>query len=402
MTSHSTWGPIGLVASREVKEKGSDRKFLIATAALVMLVVGLVVAPALMQRDPSYTVGVAPQLHDDVDEALTHLEVRLAMSVSVQELPQEEARRQVIDGGIDAYVATRTQVLVPSHPDDALVNMVQQGIGALAVRESLVRHNVDAAVAEKLLTGESPQMEIVGGRGDDAAAREAAARIAVFILFGQIATYAFWVASGVVEEKSTRVVELIVSAIRPWQLLIGKIAGLGLLGLAQLLVIGTAGLVAAVAVGSIHWDLNLVAALAVSLMAYALGFVFYASLYAAAASTISRQEELGSVTGVIQGMLMGSLVLSFLALEPGSATTRVASWLPMTSPLLAPPQLLAGEASLASVLGATVVLMACVAAVIPVAARLYGHAVLHTGARLSLRAAWHNRTDSVSAMRGQP
>jgi ABC-2 type transport system permease protein len=93
--------------------------------------------------------------------------------------------------------------------------------------------------------------------------REAAsvAFVGVLVLYGQLFAYGYWVASGVVEEKSSRVVEVLLATVRPSHLLRGKIFGIGLLGLAQLLLIGVVGFVTAKAVGTLDFPSEAIATL---------------------------------------------------------------------------------------------------------------------------------------------
>ena len=87
-----------------------------------------------------------------------------------------------------------------------------------------------------------------------AAARSATvAFVGVLLLYGQLFAYGYWVAAGVVEEKSSRVVEVLLATLRPSHLLRGKILGIGVLGLLQLLLIGLVGLFASNAVGSLEF-----------------------------------------------------------------------------------------------------------------------------------------------------
>lgn len=120
----------------------------------------------------------------------------------------------------------------------------------------------------------------------------------VFLLFGQIFGYGFWVASGVVEEKASRVVEVILSKVRPSELLAGKVLGLGALGLAQLVVLLGVGLGAAVAAGTVDPPPGLARAAAEVGLWFVLGYAFFACACACACAcavagaVASRQEEL--------------------------------------------------------------------------------------------------------------
>ena len=118
---------------------------------------------------------------------------------------------------------------------------------------------------------------------------------AVLLLYGQLIGMGYFVAMGVVEEKSSRVVELLLSTLRPRHLLAGKILGLGLLGLGQLLLLAVLGLAVAGLGGALDVNGDVMVAAALALVWFVVGYAFYAAAFACAASLVSRQEDLQSV-----------------------------------------------------------------------------------------------------------
>ena len=120
---------------------------------------------------------------------------------------------------------------------------------------------------------------------------------------------------GVVEEKSSRVVELLLSTLKPTHLLAGKVIGLGLLGLGQLLVIAVIGLAAAAASGAVDVDADLLTAAGLALGWFVVGYAFYGAAFACAASLVSRQEDLQSVLTPLQMLLLVGFFLSFAVNE---------------------------------------------------------------------------------------
>jgi ABC-2 type transport system permease protein len=119
--------------------------------------------------------------------------------------------------------------------------------------------------------------------------------VAVLLLYGQLISMGYFVAMGGVEEKSTRVVEVVLSTLRPRHLLAGKILGLGLLGLAQLLL-------------ALAW--------------FVVGYAFYAAAFGCAAALVSRQEDLQSVISPLTIVLMVGFFISFAVLEDPDGTSR--------------------------------------------------------------------------------
>ena len=195
-------------------------------------------------------------------------------------------------------------------------------------------------------------------------------------------------ASGVVEEKTSRVVELLLSKIKPLHLLTGKIVGIGIVGLVTLTAYGAAGLAAGVGTGLITITGTAVAVLAGTLGWFVLGYAFFAALYAAAGSLVSRQEEVGSATAPLTLLVLAMFFLAQAAVQDPSGTlSTVASWIPPFSAILMPLRIAAGVTSPVQVIG-TVWLMGVATSVLAVmAAKIYQRSVLHTGTKVTWKQA---------------
>ena len=153
------------------------------------------------------------------------------------------------------------------------------------------------------------------------------------------------VAQGVVEEKATRVVELLLATIRPWQLMAGKVLGIGVLGLIQVAVIAGFGLGAALATGALSLSLSAAGGTIVWLVVwFVLGFLMYALAFAGAAALVSRQEDAQSVVLPIMMLLIVGYVIgiSVLPADPGSGFVEMLSVIPVFAPTLMPMRLAIG------------------------------------------------------------
>jgi len=199
------------------------------------------------------------------------------------------------------------------------------------------------------------------------------------------------VAQGVVEEKTSRVVELLLATVRPWQLMVGKVAGIGVVGLIQVAITGAAGVVAGFATGA----LSIPAVTAVSTVIwlvvwFLLGFTAYALAFAAVAALVSRQEDVAAVVfPVMIFLIIGYIVgVSVLPTAPNSPLIKVMSLIPMFSPTLMPMRIALGGVPAWQL----IVSVAAIAIAIPVlvwlSGRIYRNAVLRTGARVRLSEAW--------------
>jgi ABC-2 type transport system permease protein len=211
--------------------------------------------------------------------------------------------------------------------------------------------------------------------------------VVAFLLYMALMIYGQMVAQGVVEEKSSRVVELLLSTVRPWQLLAGKVLGLGLVGLIQFAVIAVVGLAAGLATDAITISGAAIGGLLAGLLWYLLGFFFYATIFAAVGSLVSRQEDAqGVLTPVTMVIVVGFVFGINLLIEDGSSTlTMVMALLPPFAPILMPGLTAMGLAPIWLQVGSILLTLGGIALVSWLGGRIYRNAVLRSGSRVRLR-----------------
>ena len=183
------------------------------------------------------------------------------------------------------------------------------------------------------------------------------------------------------------VVELLLSTLRPWQLLLGKVLGLGAVGLLQLLIISGVGLAASTWLGVLDIGGIALGTLAVGLGWYLIGILLYATVYAAVGSLVSRQEEVNGVIAPLTMTIVMAFVVSInlMLADPDSTLVAVLSMLPPFAPILMPARIAVGNAALWQVATATILALLAILALTWLAGRIYSTAVLRTGARVRLR-----------------
>jgi ABC-2 type transport system permease protein len=161
--------------------------------------------------------------------------------------------------------------------------------------------------------------------------------IIVFLLYGQLFGYGMAVGSGIVEQKASRVVEVLLAKVTPAQLLAGKVLGIGLLGLAQLLLITLTGGALAFGTGLVELPRDSMAAIAVTAAWFVPGYAFYACVFAVAGGARPRQEELQNSLGPLTFAVFGAIAVAIAALrDPSSTLARIASFVPPTAPMVLP------------------------------------------------------------------
>jgi ABC-2 type transport system permease protein len=197
-----------------------------------------------------------------------------------------------------------------------------------------------------------------------------------------------------VEEKASRVVEVLLARMPARNLLAGKVAGIGLLGFGQFVVTALAALVASMAVDSIDLPAVRGGVLAWVVVWFVLGYALYATAYGALGSLASRTEDAQSVAGPVVYVLLGAYWASYIAVasDPDSGWSRLVSLLPPTAPFAMPGRIALGVTDWWEPVVAVIVSLGAIAALVVIAGRVYTGAILHIGSRLHLRDAWNTTT----------
>ena len=386
--------PRWLVARRELTERARSRAFQVGTAIqIVAIAIVIVIAAVTGGGDDTKTVALVGPASQPYAQALRAASPALDATVTTRAYPDRAAAaRAVEDGDADAAVVDGREVLVEDDPDDTLAAAIEATRRQLALREALERAGVPAGELRAALDPAPLPVRVLEPENENRSARQGIAFVAVLLLYLAIFTYGLWVAGGIVEEKASRVIEVVLSAIRPRELLFGKIVGLGALGLAQFALVAAVGLIGANVVGGI--DLPHVTAGWVAIVAlwFLLGYALYATVYAVAGALVSRMEDLQSSTGALNMIVVGSYILSFVALQdPDGTLMTVVSFLPPSAPMAMPARWLVTDVPLWQLLVAVALTLLATAATLRLASAVYARAALRIGPKLSLRGALASR-----------
>jgi ABC-2 type transport system permease protein len=373
--------PWAIVARREFVERGRDRGFVISTAVTLLILVAVIVVTGLLDRGTQFDLGVVGEGSATTGRFTVAAADLLGVEVTLRTLPDEAAATQAVrDGEVDAALLDDERILVMGEPPAQLVGVLQAV--SLRIRSEAALEEAGVGAEEIQAALDQPPLPVRSLEPVDERRREnaAVAFVGVLALYGQLFAYGYWVAAGVVEEKASRVVEVLLATLRASQLLRGKILGIGLLGLAQLLLIGVVGLAAAQIVNSLQFPAGAVATIGIVLVWFVLGFFFYAGLFAVAGSIVTRQEDLQSTMTPLTILIVVSFFIGISATgNPSSTLATVASLLPPSAPLVMPTRIVLGEATPAEVVLSAALTIGATIALIPIATRIYERAVLRPG-----------------------
>lgn len=385
---------IRLVVVRELTTRLRTRAFVISNVVILALVVGGIVLGSILAGDddeptPVGVVGGASSLL----QVLTATATSLGTPVKPVAVGDEAtARAQVESGDLDVALvagdAGGYRVITQDDVPPALRSVLDTAVARQGLDAALRDQGVDPTALAAASAGAVVTVDAIDPPDPDAAQRTALAYVSVLLLYIQLLGNGIAVSTSVVEEKTSRVVELLLSTIKPLHLLAGKIIGIGLTGLLQLALLGGMGLAAGLATGLITVTGTAVAVFVGTLGWFVLGFAFFATLYAAAGSLVSRQEDVGSVTAPLTILVLAMFFVAQATLQdPGGTLASVVSWIPPFSAILMPLRIAAGVTGAAQVIGTIALMLLATALLATLAGRIYPRSVLRTGAKVSWRQA---------------
>jgi ABC-2 type transport system permease protein len=394
MSDLRTFDGIKLTAGREVVERTRrDKSFLISTLVTLGILCAIIFLPKLFGADDpkEFDVGLVGAASQPLGPALTAqgeaVDIRINTS---QPASAAEAEAAVRDGSLDLAVIDGRELVAKAEVDEQLNLLAQAASRAARAQQTLQAAGVPPGEIQTALAPPPLPTRSLEPVDEDAQSKRTIATVAVFVLYGQLIGYCFTVAMGVVEEKSTRVVEVLLAAVRPVQLLAGKIIGIGLVGLVQLVIIGVVGLVVATASGAITLPPDSAGTIGSVLLWFLLGYAFYSSMFAVAGAIVSRQEELQNTATPLNLLMVASFFVAFSTSISGADSTlaKVSTFLPPVAPLIMPTRIAGGDAAPWEIAASLAVMLISIVAVVLLAARLYEGAILRSGARVKLRDAW--------------
>ncbi|GAB3563749.1 ABC transporter permease [Spelaeicoccus albus] len=392
--TRSTPAYVGLVLRREFSSRVRTKPFLITNIVMVVVIVGAIVtASVIMSRASDHesvgVVGAASKL----SPALVTAGDAQSNPVQTTKVPSAStARDKVENGDLDAALVPKSDgaysVIVQSKLSPELRSVVAAAVTRQATNATLSKMGVDPAEVAKSVAQAGISVDAINAPKPHAGQRLGIAWVAMLLMFFQILMFGLYVAMGVVEEKSSRVVEVLLATIKPLHLLWGKVIGIGAVGLVQLIVIGGCALVAATATGVITVSGTAVAVFGSVVGWFIIGYLFFAVLYAAAGSLVSRQEDVNTAAMPITLLFMAMYMVSIYTLNaPDSTLGSVMSWIPPFSAMLMPLRIAAGVTGPGQILITILLMLAATAVLAFVAAKIYQRSILHSGDRISWRQA---------------
>jgi len=407
---------IPVLVQREFSSRVKGTAYIVTTIIGVLVFVALSFLPPIMQRISSSlapgTIELVVYEQPGEESIVPYLEQVGAEREGFIVHPagtfdESEAYRKVLDEGLSGLLLVDGPLytFVTTDASNMMLNdEIQIVLNQAVSRWNAVRLGLSADDVASLFGRVDFRVREVSPLGEDGEEIDSAAQgqamiLAYFLLFMiymALVMYGNMVATGVAEEKSSRIMEVMVSTVKPLELMLGKIIGVGSLGLLQFFIwIGT-GLVMNTLGNSGVFDSLLGASAALSSIPletvlwfglyFVLGYFLYASVFAAAGALVARVEEVSQVVTIIMMIIMVGFFAAYISfLNPNSGLARVASLVPFTSPMVMFSRIVLGSPSLLEVMASVVILVASVLLGAWISAKIYRIGILMYGKRLSLR-----------------
>lgn len=383
-----------LIVRREFISRVRSRFFIVGTVVFMVLLAGYIVLQALVLNKQTTTVSVgftssAQPLVQPLSTAASAEGVKIDVS-NVDDVAGGED--QVRSGKLDALITGdpgSPQVEVKDKLDPTVEATLDAIVRQIALTKSLSSAGLDPAKVEGDVAKAAPHIVYLDPNAAIKTQREVVGVFVAALLYVTLVIYGQLVAQGVVEEKANRIIEILLATVRPRQLLLGKVVGIGLVGMLQLVLLGVTALVVVSRTQAINVpDVGVTAVLG-GLLWFVLGFVLYALLYAAAGSLVSRQEDIASVTTPLTMLVVGTyLVFFWVTANPTNPLAVALSIIPPFAVVLMPARIATGDAALWQFLLAVVLTLLEIAALNWLAARIYANSVLRIGTRVGFLEAW--------------
>jgi ABC-2 type transport system permease protein len=384
-----------LLAKREFVTRAKSKVFLVATAVIALVIVAIGPIVTLFADDPEpIRIGIVGIEPVGIEEGLT---ARAALSEQPIEITSYDslaaAEADLEDGTVDALLVDGTSIVFNEEESLVVVQVVTDSVNSSARIVLMEDLGLNPEETRQLNEPEQLTVRTLVAPDPEDRPRRVAAFAGTLVLFVTILTFGQFVAMGTVEEKQNRVVEIVLSRVSAAQLLVGKVLGIGLLGLAQLLLIAVAALIAVSVIDIDGVSLPEVALPIIGgvIFWYLLGYTFYSFMYAALGATVSRQEDLQGVVLIPVVFILPGFFVAQIAVEnPDTPLAFYGSFFPPWTPMVMPIRVAVESAALWEVALGVLLVLAAIALLLWLGARVYRGALLNTSGKVKLREAWRS------------
>jgi ABC-2 type transport system permease protein len=395
---------IWLVARREYLERVRAKSFLIMTILIPLLMGGLIGGTALLNRN----LGSANHLAVITDNSQFATDVQTEMTPSSGVKPRVDvyspsepgvrakldAALKEKDGTLDGYLVVTPPAagqvrgtyewVAKSKADVITKGRLEDAIRGALTRERLTGAGMKAGEVDSLL---APIELKTSGTGEHSGAAFGSAYGMFFLMYFVILFYGMNVARSIIEEKTSRIFEVLLATMKPSEMLAGKVIGVGAVGLTQV-GIWIAVAVAAVSSQLIGKDIHILPSggqAALFIIFFLLGYLLYSSIAASLGAMTNSEQELQQMQiFLMMPLILCSVIIFNVVTNPDGPLAKVFSFIPFTTPLIMYTRVIVGKPSAIAVTGSIVEMIATIVVVLWLSSRIYRVGILMYGKKPNL------------------
>ncbi|MFQ6606190.1 MAG: ABC transporter permease [Fidelibacterota bacterium] len=394
--------PIFTILAWEYLSRLRSKLFLFSTIILPVIILGSIMLPAALAEKEGQEVtsiglvdfspvGDAFQANLTSDYRLATGEVRFRV---IKFYTVEQARKALQERDIHGYLVLESNVVetnqaryyTRSASNYKVTSNLNAALNKTVVRYRLQESNLDPNLITDLTKRVNLDIYEVSRRGEATSSDELMGFMVPFLfvmlLYLPIVLSAQILMRSVLEERNTRMMEVLLSSVSPRQLMMGKILGLGSVGVTQLVFYLLIGYVITIQKGMSVFTVD---SLGSFLLYFLTGYFFYATIFATVGSLFTSEQEAQQVVGMVTIVMIIPVILAtFFITNPNSLATKVLSFLPPITPFLMILRVGTKSVALWEIIATTLLMLACIVVMFRLAGRIFQTAVLLYGKRVTL------------------
>jgi len=396
-------GTMWEIARREIRERGRSKAYLLTSLITLLLVIGIIVVPTFIGREADeHTVGSIGEGNAEIVQAAEQIgnaavepgdDPNVVIEIVVFE-DRETANAALESGEIDVLLVDGEEMVTEGGTGffgSSLARLLQRGAATVELEKLVAESGEAATEVIDVMTSDPLELSSLSGEDPSDETGTIIAYVGLMLLYVAILLYGTWILTGVTEEKTNRVVEVLLSSVKPWQLLAGKIMGIGLLGIGQF---GLTIVVAAVAIqitGAFDLPELPIEGVINLLVWFVLGFLLYAVIFGAAGSLASRMEDAQTAALPVTALAVIGFFVSITSLDnPDGLLATVGTFVPLTAPFVVPVRAALGSIEVWEYVLAVLITIGTIVGMVFVAGRVYAGGILQFGGKIKLRDAWRS------------
>lgn len=387
-----------LVARRELFERGRSRGFIFSVLFTTTIIIGSFVVPVVIFGDEGPTqVGLVEPAPEQLEAAVETTADLLDQDVAIVTFQDRQAGETALRSDqiaalviVPADLSDSGELAFKESPDPTIQGVVSSAIAGLRVNAALEAEGVDPTTFVEAQS--PPTIRALEPPEEGSDARFLLANIGAVLILVGVFSFGFTVLTGVVEEKQSRVMEVVLSTVLPRDLLMGKVLGIGILGLVQLGVFVIAAFIAASLTREFDLPATTPGAIVQLVVWFSLGYTLYSTALGVLGALASRMEEASNASTPITLIAMISYFVAIFAVinDPSGIVAIVASFIPFSAPMVVPMRAALGAITPIEIAISAAITIVAIWVLFVVGGRVYSGAALQTAGRIKLRDAWRS------------